>query len=325
MSNPEGEPKQGGEADLRTILQEYQMNTTTFWNRKMEEWKQERQSDHAAFEKRIDELERTISCLSFNQAVRGDQHSSPNIRPGGAQTSEKAISGRSVPQETNLQSQDMELTGLRCAPPHTEREVGSGKTATTALSLRAELPCAVQPYDGTGSWSDYQRQFEIAARYARWTLQEKAAVLAMQLRGEALTVLSALPTNAEPDYDLLVNLLSQRFCPDSRSSYTQLRNRMQGPKESLAEFALSLQRLAVSALPDCPKKVVQELMISQFIDGLRDDSIQNLVTVSQPTSLSQALNLAHALTARTNRRCGNVFMADEPRSSGRQSTSYQKN
>lgn len=141
--------------------------------------------------------------------------------------------------------------------------VAGNKVATPIADIpqpslgRAPIPLSVQPFDGTGSWTDYQRQFEITARYAGWTIREKANALAMQLRGEALSVLSALPGD------------------------TQLRSRVQGPKENYAEFALGLQRLAASALPGCPPDVVQDVIVSQFIEGLRDESIQDLITVGR--------------------------------------------
>lgn len=192
--------------------------------------------------------------------------------------------------------------------------VAGNKVATPIADIpqpslgRAPIPLSVQPFDGTGSWTDYQRQFEITARYAGWTIREKANALAMQLRGEALSVLSALPGDTDPDYEALVSLLRQRFCENSRSSYTQLRSRVQGPKENYAEFALGLQRLVASALPGCPPDVVQDVIVSQFIEGLRDESIQDLITVGRPATLNDAVSLAQELSSRPKRR--RVFLVD---------------
>lgn len=163
-------------------------------------------------------------------------------------------------------------------------------------------PSVVQPYDGTASWSDYERQFEIVAQFHGWTESEKAHGLAMQLRGEALSVLSAMPRGKPLLYEVLRDLLRQRFSWDDHTSYTLLRNRLQRPKESLAEFAIHLQRLAASAFPDGAEKVVEEIVLSQFIEGIRDDQIQNLVAVGRPHSLSEALKIAQEISSRFDRR-----------------------
>ena len=49
------------------------------------------------------------------------------------------------------------------------------------------------PFDGKGTWDAYHTQFEMLARINRWTDLDKAAYLAISLRGPAATVLTNLP------------------------------------------------------------------------------------------------------------------------------------
>ena len=42
-------------------------------------------------------------------------------------------------------------------------------------------------------WEAYSTQFELLAKLNRWSLDEKAAYLAVRLQGQALTVLINLP------------------------------------------------------------------------------------------------------------------------------------
>jgi hypothetical protein len=56
------------------------------------------------------------------------------------------------------------------------------------------------PYDGSSVWEAYRTQFGQLGGLNKWTDQEKAAYLAISLRGSALTVLTNLPEEQRSDF-----------------------------------------------------------------------------------------------------------------------------
>lgn len=438
--------------ELRTILQEYTLNQTQFWERKMTEWQNEMTDRQTHLQKKLEELEKTVTNNAFASAV--PSHSSPRAvlaekqtpdqchqqqagtstenqleppaptlavpmfgnqvteersdrrpsvdagcqippeHPRALYAAEETLLGRQTEGLDHRQSQiDSHITqgavvgdrrqarmaseptfsgnsynAQRSAPPapsgsrnqadevesHHRRhdpathlmlqgkseasqratedvrrrtQIWSGpqnydvqhpqmavrRDAVPQPWLRPQMdpatapgrnfnPGVVQPFDGTASWTDYETQFEIVANFQGWTETEKAHGLAMQLRGEALSILSAMPRGKPLAYEVLRGLLRQRYSLDDHTSYTLLRSRLQRPKESLAEFAIQLQRLAMAAFPAGAEKVVEEIVLSQFIDGIRDEQIQNLVAVGRPRNLQEALRMAQEMTSRLERR-----------------------
>ena len=67
------------------------------------------------------------------------------------------------------------------------------------------------PYDGTSAREAYCTQFGLLARLNKWTDGERAAYLAISLRGSALTVLTNLPEEQHSDYAALCGALENRL------------------------------------------------------------------------------------------------------------------
>ena len=51
------------------------------------------------------------------------------------------------------------------------------------------------PYDGRGPWDAYRTQFQMLATVNGWSTQEKAAYLAVSLKGAAVNVLNGIPAD----------------------------------------------------------------------------------------------------------------------------------
>ncbi len=89
----------------------------------------------------------------------------------------------------------------------TSDEGGVGATGGAATA-RAGAPINQQqrpaPFDGKTTWDAYRMQFDMLAEINRWSQSEKAAYLAISLRGPAATVLTNLPPRTtelrSPDY-----------------------------------------------------------------------------------------------------------------------------
>ena len=67
------------------------------------------------------------------------------------------------------------------------------------------------PFDGKSTWEAYRSQFTLLAELNGWTEQQKAAYLAISLRGPALTVLTNLPEEQHRDYAALSAALQNHF------------------------------------------------------------------------------------------------------------------
>ena len=93
-------------------------------------------------------------------------------------------------------------------------------------------------YDGRSSWDAYVTQFGILAHLNNWNQEEKATLLAVSLRGAALTVLSNLPAERRGNYQALVTALENRFGTAHQAELhrMKLRNRTRGREETLAEL-----------------------------------------------------------------------------------------
>ena len=98
-------------------------------------------------------------------------------------------------------------------------------------------------YDGRSSWDAYITQFEMLAQLNHWTEVEEATLLAVSLRGVALTVLSNLPADRRSDYRALVTALENRFgtAHQAQVHRMKLRNRTRKQDESLAELMENIE------------------------------------------------------------------------------------
>ena len=85
----------------------------------------------------------------------------------------------------------------------------------------------------------YRTQFGLLAGLNKWTDGERAAYLAISLRGSALTVLTNLPEEQRSDYAALCGALENRFGNTRQIDLNRarLRSRMKKREESLPELA----------------------------------------------------------------------------------------
>jgi len=127
-----------------------------------------------------------------------------------------------------------ELLVLRSSEEVQQKEQLEHTETKPSLSLRPGAPefipsCSLPPLftgadscsthrAGTTQWpllydgrSSYLTQFRMLAHLNHWSKEEKATLLAVSLRGVALTVLSNLPAERRSDYQALVSALENHF------------------------------------------------------------------------------------------------------------------
>ncbi len=150
------------------------------------------------------------------------------------------------------------------------------------------------PYDGSSVWEAYRTQFGLLAGLNKWTDQEKAAYLAISLRGSALTVLTNLPEEQRSDYAALCAALENRFgnTRQVELNRARLRSRMKRREESLPELAEDVERLTRLAYPDAVEQMITVLAKDQFIDSLPEEDMRLRIRQSRPANLRQALEIA---------------------------------
>ena len=108
---------------------------------------------------------------------------------------------------------------------------------------------------------------------SQWSDAEKAAYLAISLRGPAATVLTNLPRDQHQNYESLVSALETRFgtAHQTELNCVRLKTRTRHQEESLAELAEDIERLVCLAYPNTTESMVEVLSKDHFIDALPDE------------------------------------------------------
>ncbi len=147
-------------------------------------------------------------------------------------------------------------------------------------------------YDGRTDLTDYLCHFGKIATRNGWAYTDCGLELATSLIGDARSVLSDLPKAKEDDYLTLVETLMQRFDPEGRESKysSEFLERCCGPKEDLNEYGHQLRRLARKAYPGLI--VPDKIMIDVFIKGLPEEDMIKHVSLAQPQTLEEAIQIA---------------------------------
>ena len=99
------------------------------------------------------------------------------------------------------------------------------------------------------------------------------------------------------DYSELKTAMKNRFSPTTSPFELRfnLRRRRQKDGETFDNFAEELSRLAIKAYPELVAKTRQEVTRDQFIEGLRDEYIQERLLQVAPKDIDAALELAKRL------------------------------
>ncbi|KAJ8910946.1 hypothetical protein NQ315_014952 [Exocentrus adspersus] len=168
------------------------------------------------------------------------------------------------------------------------RQLSTTGVIKTEGILTTPSKVKVPTYDGKASWNTYLRQFEAVVR--NWREEDKATSLIAALRGEALEVLRTI-TETSPNYATLTSALERRY-GDAHLQHVyqaQLRSRRQRFEETLQQYEADISRLVNLAYPTAPAEVIEQLSVSNFIEGLRDPEIGQLVRLARPKTISEAL------------------------------------
>ena len=150
-----------------------------------------------------------------------------------------------------------------------------------------------EKYDGSGDWGDYIDHFEQVADWNRWSLQDKAAQLTMNLTGVARQAWCDSKGSQALNYENIKAILKQRFRPEGQEEAykAEFRYKTRGKEESYLEFGHKLRRLAIRSFPRMSHESREDLIRDQFVQNLEGD-MRRHVSLAHPKSLDQAITMA---------------------------------
>ena len=173
-----------------------------------------------------EEVQTKLETLQSVEKKSSGTTLSPSLRASAVELEETRTSQASVKQErlTNPESSEEKPTGSASFPPLRASAVEFIPTVNSFLAGADDgihRTCTgggvlqrPPPYDGRSSLEAYRAQFEMLSQLNHWTETEKATLLAVSLRGAALTVLSNLTRERRGDYRALVIAMEKRFGAD---------------------------------------------------------------------------------------------------------------
>ena len=173
------------------------------------------------------EVQTKLETLQSVEKKSSGTTPSPSLRASAVELEETRTSQASVKQErqTKPESSEEKSTGSASSPPLRASAVEFIPTVNSFLAGADDgihRTCTgggvlqrPPPYDGCSYREAYRAQFEMLSQLNHWTETEKATLLAVSLRGAALTVLSNLTSERRGDYRALVIAMEKptRFTP----------------------------------------------------------------------------------------------------------------
>ena len=157
-------------------------------------------------------------------------------------------------------------------------------------------------------WTQWHAKFVGYARALRLTYEEMGYTLALYLSQcvKAAQAVATLPPVLASDYNTLVTLCANLFCPSGRAAAAQARlNARVQSGETAQQFAVNLLKLVESAYP-CSRVAFtserrQEAALRRFCEGLTDRTLALRIMDRRCTTVQQGLTLVdeYAVNMRT--------------------------
>ena len=155
-----------------------------------------------------------------------------------------------------------------------------------------QQPCT---FDGVSTdVHDYFVHFEAVSLWNKWSPDEMACQLVINLRGEAQTILRFLKRNQLKDFDYLKCLLLQRFNPKERHAYFKFELKMceVKPGENMIDFGQRFKILCHKAHPDSFHKLDSYRYFTDLFISSLDKEMARFVYFKFPKSLDEAISFA---------------------------------
>ena len=178
------------------------------------------------------------------------------------------------------------------------------------------------PSSSYQNWADWRKHFAWVTDANRWDDEQARMVLPTCLTGWALDEFTSMPAHfreevdgfAEPTLGRMIAELDQRMMPfQTRSTArAEFKSLMQGEKEDLREFSRRVRSVGEVANANMPVQIRDDMNREQFIDGIFDADLQELLlredfdSFGQAVARAQTLEMASRTVRLRNRRRPNA-------------------
>lgn len=177
----------------------------------------------------------------------------------------------------------------------------SQPSASTTSQTRVDHYVKLKPqsYTGNDDFEDFLTQFEITSEINGWDYKAKSLYLANSLTGSARALLNELSSEQRRDYRSLVQKLTERYGSENRAEVfrSQLKSRVRGKGETIAELAQSIRKLTRQAYPKVSIDMVEVLALDHFTDALPETEIRMRLREVGPITLAEAEKIAVRMEA----------------------------
>ena len=123
------------------------------------------------------------------------------------------------------------------------------------------------------NWKVWFSRFTTVADFNKWNETTRLSELVQRLQGTAaIFVFDEIPSDSISNFHSLVRELSLRFqsVETNKTFRVQFNKRVQRVGESVEEYSAELKRLYDKAYPGKNPEMQRQLLLQQFLNGLRD-------------------------------------------------------
>ena len=167
------------------------------------------------------------------------------------------------------------------------------------LVNQRRTPMKPGKFDGTGSLESFLAQFDVCARYNKWTGSDKVDFLRCSLDKAATQLLWDFGAQKDVTYEELVERLRQRYGVEGQAETyrAQLYYRRQRAEETLSDLLHDIRRLVVLAYPVPANETTEIVARDAFIEAIRDRDLSLKVREREPKTIDDAYRVALRLAA----------------------------
>lgn len=145
-------------------------------------------------------------------------------------------------------------------------------------------------------WLNWRANFILVAKINNWSVDRQKLELGANLGGDAKTATRDVDLSLETDgvtVEAVLDRFEDRILPRCRRRFfeTTVVEAIQGPEESIEEFHLRLRSYFTIAHPGDSAED-SERLITQFVNGLRDQWAQETILRMRPQTLKAAFKQA---------------------------------
>jgi hypothetical protein len=168
-----------------------------------------------------------------------------------------------------------------------------------------------ETYNETQNVNDWLEQFNLYCVANRLTNDRlKKDILLSRLRPETRELIKTRISDNE-SFDKTIKLIITIFSPKKLTLALEYASYRQSYGENVQKYYTELCRRAKRALPDVPKKVFEESVMSKFLDGLRDVSLKDKLLMDHKNvkRLDDLITTAFELEQKLNRGNETAYLA----------------